>query len=107
METLPETFPALPAHPDGENWSNNVTEAHQILDQAYMHAQQAFLAGDSDGHRLRIHSDRLLNRMLPILRALEPEVMNPDWVKTAAEVLAFLVVELEGSAIRIETVYVQ
>jgi hypothetical protein len=101
MDVLPAEFPPLPEHFDNDNWSPNVIQAHSILFDAYSHAFQALNAGDSDAHRLRIHSDRLLNRMLPILEAMEPEVLNPEWVKHGAEALAGLVLELEGSSIAI------
>ena len=106
MDTLPEQFPALPEHPDNGVWSANALEAHGILHSSYNHGHHALQAGDNDPHRLRIHSDHILNRMLPILEALESEVLNYAWVKEAARVLAALAVSLERSAVVMDGVSV-
>ena len=40
--------------------------------------------------------------MLPILDAMEVEVLNPPWLEASASALAALVLELEASAGAIE-----
>jgi hypothetical protein len=67
-----------------------------------MHGTRALNGGDNDSHRLRLHADRILNSKLAILEALEPEVVNPLWVQTAARALAGLVVELERASVLID-----
>lgn len=98
------SFPVLPPHPDGALWSPNVRQAHDILRDGYLHGEQALRQSDNDAHRLHLHSDKILNRMLPILEALEPEVMNNEYIKEAAERLAYLGVGLERAAHAIEGV---
>lgn len=101
---LPNVFPALPDHFDGGVWSPNVLHAHSLLENTYQYALEALNAGDNDGHRLQLHSEKLQTRMLPILEAMEAEVLNFEWLKAAAEALAGLVLELEVSASSIEKV---
>lgn len=101
---LPDEFPALPEHFDGGVWPPNVLEAYSILENSYQYALEALNAGDNDGHRLQLHSEKIQTRMLPILEAMEIEVLNPEWLKESAEALAGLVLELEVSASSIENV---
>ncbi|KAJ6528482.1 hypothetical protein B0H19DRAFT_1274705 [Mycena capillaripes] len=95
---LPEEFPALPPHFDSNVWPPNVVEAHSILNSTYQYALEALYASDNDGHRLQLHSEKIQTRLLPILEAMEPEVLNPEWLKASAEALAGLVLELEVAA---------
>jgi hypothetical protein len=44
----------------------------------------------------------MLNRMLPILEAMEAEVLNPRWLEDSTVALAGLILELEASAAEIE-----
>jgi hypothetical protein len=104
MAHLLPAFPPLPEHFDNGVWSHNVNEAHHILSEAYEHAINVFNANDNDVHRLRLHSDTLMNRMLPMLSALEPEVLNEEWIEACATTMAGLVVELEGYAASVEQV---
>ena len=43
--------------------------------------------------------------MLPILGAMEPEILNDEWMVASMETLAGLVLELEGTAAAIERRY--
>jgi hypothetical protein len=104
MSALPAEFPALPPHFDDGAWSPNVLQAYTLLRDAYQYAFEALNAGDSDCHRLRLHSEKLLNRMLPVLDAMEVEVLHPQWFEDSAVALAGLVLELESSAAAIENV---
>ncbi|KAK6968889.1 Integrase catalytic domain-containing protein [Favolaschia claudopus] len=104
MSTLLEELPGLPAHFDGEVWSPNVTQGYHILQNGYKYAYEALNAGDNDTHRLRLHSEKLLNRLFPILDAMEAEVLNSDWIETCAVALAGLILELEDSAAAIANV---
>jgi hypothetical protein len=105
MSTLPEEFPPLPGHFDNGVWPPNVLQAYAIHHDAYQYAFEALNAGDNECHRLRPHSEKLLNRMLPILAAMEVEVLNPQWFDESTTALAGLVLELEVSAAAIENVY--
>lgn len=42
--------------------------------------------------------------MIPILEAMEPEVLNHEWLKSAAESIAGLYLELEGAALAVDNV---
>lgn len=42
--------------------------------------------------------------MIPILAALEPEVLNNEWIEAWATTLVSMVVALEGYAISIERI---
>jgi len=106
MDVPPEHFPPLPEHPENDVWSANTLEAHGILLNSYNHGLRALHAGDNDPHRLRIHSDRILNRMLPILEALEAELLNYTWVREVAQALAALAVSLERAAVVMDGVSV-
>lgn len=99
---LPDEFPALPEHFDGGEWSPNVLQAYSLLENSYRYALEALRAGDSDGHRLQLHSEKIQTRMLPILEAMEAEVLNIEWLTASAEALACLVLELEVAASSIE-----
>src|SRR6267154_4939845 len=78
---LPLSFPALPDPIPGElHWSANVIAAHHILSEAYHHAAALLRQEDGDALRLRIHSERIFCRMIPILEAMEPEIDNPSWI---------------------------
>ena len=80
MDALPEHIPLLPEHPNHDVWSANALEAHGILLSSYNHGLHALRASDNDAHQLQIHSDHILNQMLPILEALEGEMLDFGWV---------------------------
>jgi hypothetical protein len=44
--------------------------------------------------------------MFPILEAMEPELLSHEWLKSAAETMAGLYLELEGAALMVDNVYV-
>ena len=107
MSSLPSEFLLLPNHFDGGNWLESVVRAHSIISTAYHHASKAFHASKSDAHCLQLYSEKLINQMIPIFKAMEPEVLNHEWVKSAAESIANLYLELEGAALAVDNVYVQ
>ena len=104
---LQSQFPSLPHHFDGPDteYSANAIAAHEILTETYHCAYRTLQASDNDTHRLRLHSDKIVNRMLPILEAMEPEILNNEWMVASMETLAGLVLELEGTAAAIERRY--
>lgn len=107
MSGLPDTFPELPGHPNDDSWSYQVIQGHSVVSTAYAQALTIFHANDNDAHRVRLHADRLLNRIAPVLQAMEPAIMNTTWILTAADVLGALIVALDQAAIAIDTVYVR
>ncbi|EPQ51350.1 hypothetical protein GLOTRDRAFT_133220 [Gloeophyllum trabeum ATCC 11539] len=94
----PAVFPPLPPSVDGTVWSANVLRAHQILHDAYARASDLLRQEDGDPLRLRIHSERILKRMIPILEALDQEVADEHWSSGCAHALAKITVDLERAA---------
>ncbi|KII92778.1 hypothetical protein PLICRDRAFT_172830 [Plicaturopsis crispa FD-325 SS-3] len=94
----PAHFPALPMHPDGTDWNGNIYAAHNIVCETYNQAVQLLRQEDGDPLRLRIHSENIYHRMVPILQALEPEVFNREWIIEAANSLAAVMTRLERAA---------
>jgi hypothetical protein len=104
---LPLNFPELPNPPDGElHWSANVCSAHSILSETYDRATQLLRQEDGDALRLRIHSERIFHRMVPILEAMEPEVRNFDWTSECAHALAGVMAQLETAGFAADGVFV-
>ena len=104
LSTRPANFPELPPHPSGENWSDVVCEAHQILSKAYDDSSALLRLEDGDPLRLHLHATQILNRKIPILQALEQEVPDPAWIANCAEALGILVRELLDEAVKADAV---
>ena len=94
-------FPDLPIHRYSA-WAPEVLEAHDMISVAYYQAVQLLRLEDGDPIRLRLHSEQLFCRFLPILTVLEREGMDGGWVENAAQVLGNLIADLEESAVAIQ-----
>ncbi|KAK7001954.1 hypothetical protein R3P38DRAFT_2648675 [Favolaschia claudopus] len=94
----PANFPALPATPGDFNWQPDVLEAHRRLETAYNSAATLLRQEEHDPLRLRIHSDQIAGRLLPIVEALVPEVGDEPWIDSVVNSLAQISVDLERSA---------
>ncbi|KAF7351930.1 Integrase catalytic domain-containing protein [Mycena venus] len=94
----PANFPALPETPDDFNWNPDVLRAHDILATAYDRAAILLRQEEADPMRLRIHSEQIGQRLLPILEALVPELGDEAWINSAATAFGQIFVELERSA---------
>lgn len=95
----PLVFPALPNPLDNElHWTANIVTAHGILSNTYEQATRLLRQEDGDALRLRIHSERIFRRMIPILQAMDPEVNDPEWVSDCAHALAGVMAQLETAA---------
>ncbi|KAF7288225.1 Integrase catalytic domain-containing protein [Mycena chlorophos] len=105
MEELPAQFPDLPSHFDNGLWPSTVMQAHQIASDAYRYTFEALNASDNDAHRLRLHADKLLGRILPIVQAMELEVLNSEWIEEASVLIAGLGLGLETAAAAVEKVH--
>lgn len=99
---FPSHIIALPDH----NWSPNVLRAYTLIDRAYGRALLVLREGEQDIHRLRIHADRVVARIFPLIMALEREGMDIDWVRNTAELLASIVLRLEQNAHEVDNAYV-
>ena len=95
----PAQFPALPLTPEQFNWSPNVLQAHNIITAAYDRASELLRQEEADPLRLRIHLEQVVNKLVPILEALVPEVGDQTWLEDCANALGQLTVQLERSAI--------
>ncbi|KAJ7496212.1 hypothetical protein B0H11DRAFT_2385644, partial [Mycena galericulata] len=92
-------FPALPRTQDEFNWSPDVLQAHNIITAAYERASVLLRQEEPDPLRLRIHSEQVLNKLIPILEALVPEVGDQSWLEAGADALGQITVDLERSAV--------
>ena len=74
MTTYPRPLhlPPLPVPPHSQNWAANINQAYTILSDAYDAASQLLRLEDGDPIIFRLHADRLVNRMAPILHELVP-----------------------------------
>lgn len=100
---IPE-FVVLPHLPDNILTSNQ-RKAQNIIRQVYESAWSTLHASDSDPFRLRLLSNQLLGRVIPILQALEHEMpTHKEWITEMATKVAEIIVELEGSAAEAELI---
>jgi hypothetical protein len=106
MDPRPLHFVDLPEHPDIIHWPANVITAHAIISNAYHHASQLLRQDDMDPLRLQIHIERLRNRIVPIFDVLVPEIHDNEWAYTGANLLAYLILELESALEKADSVYV-
>lgn len=95
----PAQFPALPLTPEEFNWSPDVLQVHNIIVAAYDRASTLLRQEEADPLRLRIHSEQVLDKLVPLLEALVPEVGDQTWLEACASALGEIVVELERSAL--------
>jgi hypothetical protein len=95
----PAQFPALPLTPEQFNWSPDVLQAYGIITAAYNRASELLRQEEPDPLRLRLHSEQVINKLVPILEALVPEVGDQTWLEDSAHALGQLTVQLERSAI--------
>lgn len=102
----PSELPDLPETPDHFQWGVNVHQAHNIITTAYTRADTLLRQEEADPVRLRVHSDQIANRIIPILEALEPEVGDQAWITECAETLGCLMVDLVRAAATADKVYV-
>jgi hypothetical protein len=96
---LPAQFPPLPLTSEEFNWSHDILHAHKIIATAYDRASTLLRQEEGDPLRLRIHSEQVVDKLVPILEALVPEVGDQTWLETCANALGELAVKLERSAI--------
>lgn len=94
----PAQFPPLPLTPEEFDWSSDVLRAHGIIATGYERASTLLQQEEADPLRLRIHSEQAVNKLVPILEALVPEVGDQAWLEAGANALGEIVVALERSA---------
>jgi len=87
-------FPALPAGP----WEQNIYKAYNIISDTFSCATRLLRQEDGDTLRLRIHSEKILQRSIPLLDALATEVHNTNWTAECTHALAAVMVALEAAA---------
>jgi hypothetical protein len=93
-------LPPLPAV-SGIQWSPNVYNTVQILQDAYTSAHSVLESQFLDNHRLQWHLDNILTHSLPLLQDLHDcaaEENFPDnWVSESVLVFAQLVIKLANA----------
>lgn len=103
VQTRPSIFPPLPQSCER---TPNICKAYKILFEGYRLADQLLRLEDGDPIRLRLHSESLLNRHLPILQELCIHVQSYDWTVQAATAFGILVHDLEYAMETADAVYV-
>ncbi|KAK7030025.1 Integrase catalytic domain-containing protein [Favolaschia claudopus] len=94
----PASLPLLPDTPDDFNWHPDVLEAYRTLETAYDNAANLLRHEEPDPLRLRVHSEQIVGRLLPIVQALVPEVGDEPWIDSVVNSFAQISVDLEHSA---------
>lgn len=102
----PLHIPPLPERHDGRLWSGDVMKGFQIVCSAYDGSSQLLRLEDGDPIRLRLHSERLTSRVLPVLRALADQLQDEAWCACAISAFTALVNELDYAASSTDRVYV-
>lgn len=99
---IPDSFPSLPHRSSEDPWPANIIHAHALLKDAFTHSQYALRTSDNDSHRLRIHSNRIQTRMVPILQALErpavAQILDIQWTLNATYIFRNIILCLEEAA---------
>ncbi|KAF8546222.1 hypothetical protein OG21DRAFT_1491470 [Imleria badia] len=86
-------LPPLPAEVLG---GPDVHRAHELLQDAYQRAVALLRQEDIDPLRVRIHADQISQQMVPLLKALQNEVEDTDWITTCANTFGKLLRALEN-----------
>lgn len=98
-------FPALPESP--LLLANSLLiDAYNIISGSYSSALQLLHEEDNDAIQLRIHGDRIVNCVLPLLEALENEIQDDIWIDNVAAAILELLDDIYGAAAQAETVFV-
>ncbi len=98
----PAQFPDLPDWPAGYFWSAVVQQGHEVIAEAYNHSSQLLRLEDGDPIRLRLQSERLSVRMLPIMQQLTADVWDRVWGEDCYRALTALIAELDQAAISVD-----
>jgi hypothetical protein len=96
-------FPMLP-QPSTEqgSWSADIFCAHKQIATACANADTLLAQDDCEALRFKILIDKLTNRCLPLLEAMEQmqcDHLPREWIEEAAEGLGQRVVELHGAKV--------
>lgn len=95
------SFPVLPEADINSPWSSAAHKAYHIMRDTYNHISQVLRQQDPDPIRLNQHTSTIINDILPILEALESDLINPmptEWLESCAVVLGHLLVDTISAA---------
>lgn len=81
-------------------------KAYGIISEAFLRATQLLRQEDGDALRLRILSEKIMQRTIPLLDALDSEVHDPNWTSDCTHALAGVMVALEAAAFAADGVWV-
>ncbi|KAJ7033346.1 hypothetical protein C8F04DRAFT_1184327 [Mycena alexandri] len=94
----PAQFPDLPPTPEEFYWPPDVLQAHRILTRDYARASTLVRQEQADPLRLRVHAEGVVDKLVPILEALVPEVGDQGWLEACATALGQITIDLERGA---------
>lgn len=96
----------LPQLQSSQLWPTEVQKVFDIVSEAYEKANQLLRLEDGDPIRLRLHSDRLTCRIIPLFQDLAERVVYDPWATGCLEALESTVEELTHAATCADQVYV-
>lgn len=104
----PQVFPDLPVCPPTlASWPAGVLEGYNHICDAYNHASTLLRQEESDPLRLRINSERLLSRSIPLLKAMDAQMRGcRAWNLSSAGAMIALITELNSAAENADAVFV-
>ena len=108
MESHPHPLhlPPLPQPHPSQQWPTTVQKAFAVVSEAYDKANQLLRLEDGDPIRLRLHSERLTRRILPLLHDLTDKVQNNLWASECVKAVELTIQELNHAATSADNVYV-
>ncbi|KAF8482284.1 hypothetical protein JB92DRAFT_3132481 [Gautieria morchelliformis] len=96
MVLLP-TFPDLPGPGPPSRWGHNINRAHQVISRSYLQALRVLHREDGDSLHIKYHLDFIQGRIFHLLGNLGPTQLPEPWLKTCAQCLGHLLVELASA----------
>ncbi len=98
-----QPFPPIPAPPPGQIWPAEVHEGYHVLSDAYGRSRQLLRLEDGDPIRLRLHSERITQRVLPVAEHLTNRIQDQHWSQLCMATLQSLIDELDRAAASVDT----
>ena len=100
-------FPDLPGLEINQAWSQHVLDAHTRISSSHKQAIRFLQLEENEPMRLRLHSENITNRSIPLLKALENDMQNySEWIRECAEALVTIAIDLAKMANALDEVYV-
>ena len=94
----PQSLLNLPELSEDVN-TPQILEAYGIISNHYNYASGLLREDSCDPIRLRLHSQKLLSRTVPLLKALGTKLRNDEWILRVAQDLKSLVDEIDAAVV--------